>query len=842
MNSQTPKASAQKSDKTHEKIVKGKRLQLLNIIEAELSELYLFDPQTLYCHYASAEALRNLGYSLEQMRKMTPLAMQPEIEEKTFRQMIDFLQQNPQEKIEIQTQQQRADGSIYPVKIRWRFIQKGKKSLLAALVQDMTDVEQRSAELKNVIERLKREIAEREQAEKELKETQILLNSILENMPIGVCLKEAKDLRISFWNKAAEEITGVSGKKVRGKTDFDLFSREEAEFFTSKDREAIANNQLIDIPEETMQTPHKGLRILHTKKVPIYNEAGEAQYLLCLIEDITERKRTEEELSKNNLILRSVIDTTPDLIFVKDTQGRYVLANLAVSNWLKKPLSEIIGKDDYQLWPAPIAQQIIQGDEIVMRAGQLLVYEENVPENQILRTIQTRKFPWLDANGNIIGLIGICRDITDSKQAEKTIQESEERYRSLVQATSEIVWTTDPNGQTIDIPAWRAYTGQTVEEIRGLGWLSAVHPEDRERTAVVWAEAVRNKTLFDIEYRIRAADGTYRFFSVRGVPVVAEDGSIREWVGVCIDIDDRKKAEEELRNSEAQLRLQTQQLEQTLRQLQQTQTQLIQSEKMSSLGQLVAGVAHEINNPVSFIYGNIQPASDYIQELLRLIELYQKNYPKPTTEIENFAQHIDVDFVMEDLPRLLASMKMGAQRIKDIVLSLRNFSRLDEAEMKPVNLHEGIDNTLMILQNRLKETAGNPEIKLIKNYGNLPEVECYAGSLNQVFMNLITNAIDALENKPQPRIITIETKLCPASDCAVIRLADNGIGMTEGVRTRLFDPFFTTKPVGKGTGLGLAISYQIVVEKHKGNIECISSPGNGAEFIIKIPLRQQLKG
>ncbi|MCT7951740.1 PAS domain S-box protein [Ancylothrix sp. C2] len=839
MTSQSPKTSNLKFDSKHEKILKGKRLQLLNLIEAELSELYLFDTETLCCNYASAEALRNLGYSCEQMRNMTLFAMQPELDEKYFRQIIDFLQKNPQEKIELQTQQRRADGSIYPVKIRWQLIHQGKKYTLVALVQDMTDVEQRNAELKNMIERLKTEIAERKQADQKLKKTQILLNSILENMPIGVCLKEAKDLSISFWNKALEEISGVSEQQVKGKTDFDLFSREEAEFFTGKDREALAHNQLIDIPEETMQTSHKGLRILHTKKVPIYNEAGEAQYLLCLIEDITERKRTEEELSKNHLILRSVIDTTPDVVFVKDTQGRYVLGNLAVANWLKKPLSEIVGKHDNQLWPAPIAQQIIQGDETVINAGKLLVYEENIPDNQILRTIQTRKYPWLDANGNIIGLIGICRDITDSKQAEKTIQESEERYRSLVQATSQMVWITDANGQTIDIPAWRTYTGQTLEELRGLGWLNAVHPDDRERTALVWAEAVRNKTLFDIEYRIRAADGTYRFFSVRGVPVVAEDGSIREWVGVCVDIDDRKQAEEELRNSEAQLRLQTQQLEQTLRQLQQTQTQLIQSEKMSSLGQLVAGVAHEINNPVSFIYGNIQPASDYIQELLTLIELYQKNYPKPTTEIEKFADQIDVDFVMEDLPKLLASMRMGAQRIKEIVLSLRNFSRLDEAEMKPVNLHEGIDNTLMILQNRLKETAGNPEIQVIKNYGKLPEVECYAGSLNQVFMNLITNAIDAIENQPKPRIITIETKLCSALDCAVIRIADNGSGMPEGVRTRLFDPFFTTKPVGKGTGLGLAISYQIVVEKHKGNIRCISSPGKGAEFIIKIPLQQK---
>ncbi|KYC36901.1 serine/threonine protein kinase [Scytonema hofmannii PCC 7110] len=308
-----------------------------------------------------------------------------------------------------------------------------------------------------------------------------------------------------------------------------------------------------------------------------------------------------------------------------------------------------------------------------------------------------------------------------------------------------------------------------------------------------------------------------------------------------------------LHASETREREKASQLEQSLHKLQQTQAQLVQTEKMSSLGQLVAGVAHEINNPVNFIFGNLTHAKEYTQDVLRLLELYQKHDPFPDPEIQEEAQAIDLEFLLQDLPKLLSSMRIGAERIQKIVASLRTFSRMDEAEMKTVNLHEGIESTLMILQYRFKAKSDRPGIEVIKHYGNLPLVECYAGQLNQVFMNVLSNAIDSLESSGtinaleqsllnNQKLLTTPTITIHTEQVdnyqVEIRIADNGPGMPESVRQRLFDLFFTTKPVGKGTGMGLSISYQIVTEKHGGSLLCKSELGQGAEFIIRVPVRQ----
>lgn len=334
---------------------------------------------------------------------------------------------------------------------------------------------------------------------------------------------------------------------------------------------------------------------------------------------------------------------------------------------------------------------------------------------------------------------------------------------------------------------------------------------------------------------------------------------------------------EESLNAAAADRAKAEQLAQTLTELNNTQAQLIQTEKMSSLGQLVAGVAHEINNPVNFIYGNLSHASEYSKDLLCLVELYRQHYPNPNPEISECCEEIDIEFLAEDLPKILVSMKVGAERIRQLVVSLRNFSRTDQVEKKAVDLHEGIDSTLLILQHRIKAKSDRDTVTILKEYGNLPLVECYASSLNQVFMNLIGNALDALEMGQRDQVMNIQSQgksaeatylssqkqgvepvdinarteyLIPdlPSHCIRIRtelidektvgicIADNGHGIPKELISHIFNPFFTTKPVGRGTGLGLSISYQIVVEKHQGVIKCVSVPGQGTEFWIEIPL------
>ncbi|AFY44031.1 ATP-binding sensor histidine kinase [Nostoc sp. PCC 7107] len=278
------------------------------------------------------------------------------------------------------------------------------------------------------------------------------------------------------------------------------------------------------------------------------------------------------------------------------------------------------------------------------------------------------------------------------------------------------------------------------------------------------------------------------------------------------------------------------QLESTLDKLYSTQSQLIQAEKMSGLGQLVAGIAHEINNPINFIYGNLQPASEYVTSLIELNNLYRRLYPQPLPEIAQKIADIELDFLVNDLQNIFSSMRVGVNRISQIVLSLRNFSRLDESEIKPVDIHSGIDSTLLILQHRLHNNSQHPEITVIKQYGVLPLVNCYASALNQVFMNIINNAIDALEISDvcQPSII-IHTEFKEQKN-VIIRIQDNGIGISNSVQHQIFNPFFTTKSVGSGTGLGLSTSYSIVVEKHGGQLSCISAPGEGTEFIIELPV------
>ena len=442
--------------------------------------------------------------------------------------------------------------------------------------------------------------------------------------------------------------------------------------------------------------------------------------------------------------------------------------------------------------------------------------------------------PTSNENQTPLHLVNV-EDLRELNQAKAQVEKSHARFREIIESVSDIYFIHDLAGYfTYLAPQVTKVLSYPIESLLGHSLEEITHPDHLAPIATMIKQLIETRIPHDnIEMRVRHANGNWVWLSVSHSVMVDETDTIIGIQGFARNINDCKVAEQNLQ-------ARTEHLERTLQELQRTQTQMIQSEKMSSLGQLVAGIAHEINNPVNFIHGNLTYSDQYSQDLIRIITAYQAEFPEPSAALQEMIDDIDVDYLMMDLPKLVNSMKAGADRIREIVLSLRNFSRLDEAEFKVANLHSGIDSTLMILQHRLKAKDAQPEIVINLDYGDIPKVECYAGQLNQVFMNIIANAIDALEESftnghvPNPEI-TIQT--LKQDDRVIISIIDNGIGIAPEQLSRLFDPFYTTKPVGQGTGMGLSISYQIVVDRHSGTLDCISAIGSGTKFVITLPIK-----
>ncbi|NEP00026.1 MAG: PAS domain-containing protein [Symploca sp. SIO2E9] len=490
-------------------------------------------------------------------------------------------------------------------------------------------------------------------------------------------------------------------------------------------------------------------------------------------------------------------------------------------------------------------------------------------------------------------LLGLANQIRNSLELDTILETAVESiYSLLLTDRCQFLWCKKQDG----IVSWKV-----VKEVKNPALPSQIGQYTMEQVRPL-TERLFNREVIRVDEVEKLNDTELREFlvkmgysSVLSIPIDTHSGEIgviscsqsrgvRSWDDSEVDLlqvvvaqlaiaIDQAELYTQARQSALVAQKQAQELELALNKLKTAQAKLVQSAKMSSLGQLIAGIAHAINNPVSFIHGNLTYASAYIFEIMGLLSLYQEHYPNPPTAISEQAELIDIDFISEDMPKLVSSMHVGTERIRSIVLSLRNFSRLDEAEMKPVDLHEGLDSTLLILAHRLKPKTSNREIKILKEYGDLTKVECYPGQLNQVFFNILNNAIEAFERSVlegqeiSSPLISIRTSIVdtpnsiPNSEAeltkhqleqeaktslssqlsgqrVIIQITDNGPGMTESVKAQIFDPFFTTKPSGQGTGFGLAISYQIITENHHGTLKCTSVPSQGSEFRIEIPIEQ----
>ncbi|MBV6623377.1 MAG: PAS domain-containing sensor histidine kinase [Rivularia sp. (in: Bacteria)] len=661
---------------------------------------------------------------------------------------------------------------------------------------------------------------------------------MVQQTPLAV-IEWNRKFEIKEWNQAAEQIFGYSKSEVLGRS-FEFLVTDD--FKTSLEtilNEFVNQKQRMLSTNENLTKDGRKI-ICEWYNYPLIAANGEIVGIASMASDITERKQAEEQLQKQEQFLRTVYDGADNALIVIDVaeNGDFRYAGVNTSAEISSGLNrtQVIGKTPEELFGEVEGVALSQNYRQCLETGKSCSFEQSVTfKNQQTWWLNTIN-PLKDNSGKVYRLVATALNITERRQAEIALQNSLKESADIKFALdqSAIVAITDKNGNIEYVNDKFCEISQyNRQELIGKNHRiinSCYHP--KSFFTQMWKEISSGK-VWRGEIQNRAKDGSLYWVETTIVPILNPEDKPQQYIAIRNDITARKQAE-------TQLNKKAQDLETTLSELQKAQAQLVQSEKMSGLGQLVAGVAHEINNPVNFIYGNLSHANNYAQSLLEIIEIYRQKYPQPASEIQELTEELDLDFVVQDLPKLLNSMKVGAQRIREIVTSLRTFSRMDEAQMKEVDIHQGIDSTLMILEHRIKPKVERPRIEIIKDYGNLPQIECYAGQLNQVFMNILANALDALEERVWDEnlpTICIKTELIGCKQVQ-ISISDNGKGISEDIKTRLFDPFFTTKAVGKGTGMGLSISYQVVVEKHCGFLKCVSAPGEGTKFIITIPIRQ----
>jgi PAS domain S-box-containing protein len=698
-----------------------------------------------------------------------------------------------------------------------------------------------------------------------------LLEQLWEGVSYGMFLMEVleggQEFRYVAFNPAMEQISPIPTDHLLGRTLAEAFPAEMAQIYRQHYRVAAATEQALTVEEAFDQGGQKVSWLLTIN--PLHNPT--ITHILVTVTDIS-NSPTQPQPQTARLLLQQILDEVPIALFWKNSNFVFQGCNRAALAACGLQSSDLmIGKTDYDMpWTSEESDWYRLCDRRVMESGQA---EFNIVETQRQADgtqviLNTNKVPLRDETGRVTGILVTIEDITARQAAEAALHSFADQQALINRITAQI-------RNTLNVTTILKTTIKALSELLEVDWCAfawygpepAVWQvvEDQSWDGQSWVGQYRareiNQAILRLEtQRLDRIDpeseiGYPDFLRTSGarsrlcVPLKTQRNQLgmilcdhqtqHHWTDDEVVLVQSVAYQLAIAIDQAELyndsRAKGKALQHTLQELKRAQAQMVQNEKMSSLGQLVAGIAHEINNPVNFIHGNVDYTRVYVADLLKLVEQYQKYYPEPVAEINQAMEAIDLDFLRRDFPKILDSMQLGTARINEIVESLRSFSRLDETGLKVVDLHKGMDSALMILQSRINHA---PAIEIVKNYGELPLVECLAGEINQVFMNILINAIDALNElagSETARQIVISTEMI-ASDQVAIRIANNGPAIAIDIQHRIFDPFFTTKPVGQGTGMGMAISYQIITEKHHGQLICHSQRGQGTAFVIQLPI------
>lgn len=687
-----------------------------------------------------------------------------------------------------------------------------------------------------------RDVTATRQVEKFVRESERRYRLLAENSSDMISLHDSSGI-YEYVSPASKMLTGFAPEQLLGRSAYDFIHPDDLAEVHRVHSTLLATAEAFTVAFRSRRREGTYVWLETTARGVRDPQTGRVREVQCATRDISRRKQAEQELRESRELLQAVLDNCPAIIYIKDADGRLMLVNRRSEQVMKIPRKTMIGRTDSEIFPAEVVASFHANDLKVFESRGPLEFEEVVPLDDGPHTYLSVKFPLFDREGEPYAVCGISTDITPRQRAEAALREQSEILQSILGNMADAVIVADETEHFLAFnPAAKRMFGAGAMESKSADWsrmyglflpdmVSPFPADDLPLTRAVRGEETNDVELF-VRHESRP-EGAW--ILINGRPLRGDDDRPRGGVIVCREITERKSAEEKLRLQNLRLQEAAEGERQAHEALKHAEVQLVQAEKLTSLGQMVAGVAHEINNPLAFVSNNLAVLARDVSSLRQVVARYREadplilaHDPALWTLVSALAEQIDLDYTMENLDRLTSRSREGLRRIQQIVKDLRDFARLDDGDLQAVDVNVGIVSTVNMVQGQ----AAKQGVELVTDLRPLPPLTCYPGKINQVVMNLLSNAIDACR---PGGAVSVRTEPAPGLDGVVLHVDDNGTGIDPAVREKIFDPFFTTKPVGQGTGLGLSITYGIV-KAHGGMIAVDSTPGRGSRFTVKLPL------